>query len=80
MWSEKRVAQMTARKGAGRPRTHDGGGQRMSIYLSKEQADFIRARAKDHHVTISASFQEIIDACMHGGEVENLKVAEDGDE
>lgn len=52
----------------------------MSIYLSKEQADFIRARAKDHHVTISASFQEIIDACMHGGEVENLRVAEDDDE
>ncbi len=52
--------------------------RRLTISLTKEQADYMRSQAEGSHVTISATFRELVDAAMSGKPLDVPELSADG--
>lgn len=69
---------MSVDKLAGRPNILGDESRRLTISLTKEQADYMRSRAEGSHVTISATFRELVDAAMSGKPLDVPELSADG--
>lgn len=69
---------MSVDKLAGRPNILGDESKRLTISLTKEQADYMRSQAEGSHVTISATFRELVDAAMSGKPLDVPELSADG--
>lgn len=69
---------MSLDKLVGRPKILGDESQRLTICLTKKQADYMRSQAEGSHVTISATFRDLVDAAMSGSPIELPELPADG--